>query len=1136
MEHVSTLCAIGTVGIAATGFALGRNEASQPQPQPRPPSKRRRSIFRHSYSSPLARVLDVSSSPIDTVPTRTSPSTRRPATSHVLLSKQVDDFSAGRLDTAHPANEKPLEAPKTRPRRRTYVAPPPLSLGHGDHSTDDPLISSPTGRPSSSWLQRLSIISSSQNDSQLSGSQPGSPSLNGSTSPFFSSPFRADHPPPNKLVKRPRSQRGLKNSQSQATQSGSVAAPAPLLRRPATSHQRLANMRQRSSTDSRVQLGPPYSPLHSPNQTPAETFDRADGTWRPYFRSEYPSFPEIRRRSSARHRDRARSPRRLVPEPGVAPTLLLATCIPRDTPNHTYRSEDNIPWMSKVQRPQTRASINFDDTTLVDPFTQPIPISERKPRQSLSVSEIKTGTSPGSWKLSTTKSLGRHRGFSFSKEPTIEASSPLDELAVKLDGLNVNSSKLRKRKPVTNTDPFRRRSSSSQTEFTPHQLDTINSENNSPKSRLRRRPQFSELRAELSPEPICCDLTLDSRSRSSSGEQSSNPSGNTFSFFSSRPKSQRLSAATSDPASTLVGSDNDTRIFSSGEEDETDFQSDTVFDSFPTHVGMGNPAGHRGPRIETIFDQPSPSELANEKIKVLENLTSDAVSTQLSALHRDDDDDDDDDDLNNPENPTLSSTEPPILLPTKESIQKPDFSVLASAKSADDCPIEWTSLDDIEPMDDGDQQLPSHPGSDSNPSPLQGLMVLRPRIDRPHSSITLDETSGREARLSLFDWSEQQRSDKDVQSSESRPKTVHGKQAPDTRGGRTVTRRGASAVHLRSQSVPISREPSLSKKPHQSSPKFGTWGLGNKGVSEDWDGDFEFEDSDKPDGSKDNDIQLNQMPSNQGMRVPKAIMERQASVHGQFGHVQELTLLVEELKRLHARAGALNILDGPSAELWREAKGIISLATLEDDEEEEGNYIPQHQLPSPAFSVEDLDDDFFSNGPTNDQSGRTSNDTHRSPLSEKINPNPSVNPPTRPRTDSSLKAKFVLDTIHQQRGLQDPGYLGSSTDPPQKLPFDTQSLRDLVIRAGVVTRSLKEIVRKAEGVCVGSEAETNCHPQDPPFSQMFTRPLSGAESSCCLPDLARSNHTNGYRSIAAAAGTTPNENDGCERMTMMTVV
>ncbi|OAX78479.1 hypothetical protein ACJ72_07213, partial [Emergomyces africanus] len=1126
---VLQLCAIGTVGIAATGFALGRNEASQPQPSP-PTFKRRRSIFRNSYSSPLAHVLDMSSlppSPVDALPTGTPPSTRRPATAHYPPSSQADEFSGSTLGASHPGKEIPQEDPRSRPRRRTFVDPLHLPIRQGGDDSAEPLISSPTGRPSSSWLRRISIISSSQTDSPLSGSRPDSPSLNGSTSPFFSSPFRADQPP-NKLVKRAASQRGHANSPSQTTRStGSFVTPSPLLRRPATSHQRLANMRQRSSTDSRVQLGPPYSPLYSPDQTQSAARDLTNRIWRPYFQSEYPSSPEARRRSSARQR--ARSPRRLVPEPDIVPTLLLSSSITHDTPKHTYRTDDTIPWMSNNgRRPQTRDSINFDDTTLVGPLAQPTPMAERKPRQSFSVGDIITGTSPSSWKLAAAKSLGRHRGFSFSKERPIEPNTLSDELAAKLEGLNINPVRLRKRRPATHTDPSRRRSSSSQTEFSPHQLDTINSENNSPKSRLRRRPQFSELRAELPSGPICCDLPLESGSRSSSGEQSSNPSGNTFSSLSSRPKSQRLSAATSEPASTLIGSDNDTRIFSSGEEDETDFQSDTAFDSFPTRVGVSNPPVHRGPRIETIFDQPSPSELANKKLKVLENLTSNSVPNHLDTTRTGDTD----------KNPSLSAAEPKISLPTQESKQQPNSLLLASTEISNDGVIEWNSLDEIELMDDvddGDQQLSSHLEPGTSPQ-LQGSLAFRPRIDRPQSSITLDETSGREARISLFDWSEQQRNDKDIQSSEFRPKTVHGKQIPDTRGGRTVTRRGASAIHLRSQSVPIAREPSLSNNAHQSSPKFGTWGLGNKGVSEDWDGDFEFEDSDKQVESKGNDAQVNQMPSNQGMKVPKAIMERQASVHGQFGHVQELTLLVEELKRLRTRAGALNIIDGPSSELWREAKGIINLATLEDDEEGVGGTcFDHHSPPSPTFSVEDSDDDFFSHGITKDQSGRTNNDPRRSPLSEKINPNPSISPPARPRTDSSLKAKFVLDTIHQQRGLHDPMYLESSIDPHKKLPFDTQSLRDLVIRAGVVTRSLKEIVRQAEGVCMGSENEANCQPQDPPFSQMFTRPLSGAESSCCLPDLTRSKNTNGYRGIAAA-GTTPNENDGCERMTMMTVV
>ncbi|QSS63817.1 hypothetical protein I7I51_00877, partial [Histoplasma capsulatum] len=481
LDRQSPLCAIGTVGIAATGFALGRNEASQPQPPP-PAPKRRRSIFRNSYSSPLARVLDMSSPPADALTARSSSNAHRPATSHIPPPKPVDDFSRSSPDTAHPVKDIPQEAPRTRPRRRTYVGPLPLSVMSGDDSTIEPLVASPTGRPSSSWLRRLSIISSSQNDSPLSGSRPDSPSLSGSTSPFFSSPFRMDQAP-NKLVKRSSSQRVLANSHLQGTGSGSLAAPAPILRRPATSHQRLANMRQQSSTDSRMQLEPPYSPLYPPKQTPSETFDSTNGTWRPYFRSEYPYSPEIRRRPSARHRDR--SPRRLVPEPGVVPTLLLSSSITRETPNHTYRHD------------QTRACINHNDTIPVDSATQPIPIGERSPQHSLSVGERETGTSPASWKSSAQGNLGRRRGFSFPKECSIEPDSLSDDLAAKLEGLGVNSMRLRKRRPVTDVDLFRRRSSSSPIEFTLNQLNPIVSENNSPKSRLRRRPQFAELRGEF---------------------------------------------------------------------------------------------------------------------------------------------------------------------------------------------------------------------------------------------------------------------------------------------------------------------------------------------------------------------------------------------------------------------------------------------------------------------------------------------------------------------------------------------------------------------------------------------------------------------------------------------------------------
>ncbi|PGG96188.1 hypothetical protein AJ79_09687 [Helicocarpus griseus UAMH5409] len=1125
MEHVSTLCAIGTVGIAATGFALGKNEAipqqhqqqQQQQQQPPPTAKRRRSVFRGSFSSPLACVLDMSS-PVDSLLSPTSPT--RPASAHVASLRRTEDFSGSRLDASNPglecSMERPLEGPKTRPRRRTYVES--VSRRGDDESPISPSFPSPSGRPSSSWLRRISMISS-QNDSPMSGSRPDSPSLNGSTSPFFSSPFRAEQGP-NKLVKRPASQRGPTNSNTTRS-SGSFGVPTPLLRRPATSHQRLANMRQRSSTDSRVQLGPPFSPLHDPDQTPSETLDPLPSTtWRPYFQPYYSRGTDNGKRSSARHR--ARSPRRLVPEPNVAPTLLLSPSITRDTSK--CRTDCNGAWMSDDERPMSRDSIKSSDAIPDEQPAGSVPMGERKSRQSFSIGEMITGTSPNSWKLSAAKSMGRRRGFSFSKERSAEHPSPSDDLGAKIEALNLNSARFRKRRTITNSDTFRRPSTSSQAEYNFHELDTINSESNSPKSRLRRLPRYSELRAELSPGPITCNIPLDSGSRSSSGEQSSDPSGNTFSTSSGPTRTQRLSAATSDPASTLVGSDNDTRIFSSGDEDELDFQSDTCFDSFPTRVGVGGPPAHRGPRIETIFDRPSSLELADEKLRVLENLNTEVSHAEISSEQFSANIDCS---LKVDASISLSTAESGSS--RKQQPNPPTTQPTESTENPNDDSLDWSILDEMECLDD--QKVP-YP--ESRPSQAhQGLSIPRSNTDRPFSSVTLDETSSR-ARMSLFDWSEKQRSDKDSQGSDFRPKTAHGKQAPETRGGRTVTRRGTSAVHLRSQSVPLSREPSLNNA-HQSSPKFGTWGLGNKGATEDWDGDFEFEDLDKQDGAKDDGVQTKFALPNQGMKVPKAIMERQASVHGQFGHVQELTLLVEELKRLRIRARNLSILDGPSSELWKEAKGIINLATLEEDEDE-GGLTAKHLLPSPTFSaVEDLEDDFFADGQTKAQTSSVKDDTRRSPLSERINSSHSITPPPRPRTDSSIKAKFVLDTIHQQRGLNDPAYLESTIDPTQKLPFDTQSLRDLVIRAGVVTRALKEIIRKAEGVCAGTP-ETDHRPQDPPFSQMFARPLHNvAESSpSCLPDLARSKNTNGYRGIAT--GNAPNENDGCERMTMMTVV
>ena len=72
------------------------------------------------------------------------------------------------------------------------------------------------------------------------------------------------------------------------------------------------------------------------------------------------------------------------------------------------------------------------------------------------------------------------------------------------------------------------------------------------------------------------------------------------------------------------------------------------------------------------------------------------------------------------------------------------------------------------------------------------------------SDVRFDIASER-PRSTLFDWAEPPTHDKyDGDGSYSyRPKTVHGKQELDVRGGRSASRKGPIPAHVRSQSVPI---------------------------------------------------------------------------------------------------------------------------------------------------------------------------------------------------------------------------------------------------------------------------------------------------------------------------------------------
>lgn len=550
----------------------------------------------------------------------------------------------------------------------------------------------------------------------------------------------------------------------------------------------------------------------------------------------------------------------------------------------------------------------------------------------------------------------------------------------------------------------------------------------------------------------------------------------TYSSLRRRPK--RHSIAASDPASTILGSD-DTRVFTSCDEGETDMTD--YWDSIRTRGTSGS--GMKGLRIETMFDK-TETRLSNEEITTLEELLPRASFT--SRLEK---------------GPQFFPATT-LFAPSSARVQMNDS---ASIMSAED---EETS-----------SMIGALPGEPEDPIRLTPLSPASKENASQNSFTTLAvESSFDDARVSqkmnIFDWSEQTRSDRELSDSEARPRTVHGKQNTIGRGSRAACRKVPSTIHLRSQSVPLARELAPNDN-RQNSGKFGTWGLGSKGVSEDWDSDFDFDEPEEVPGSQTPKIQKHGAVP-QSMTVPKAILERQASLHGQFGQVQELTLLVQELKRLRHQASILDLAEGSSSELWKEAEGIINLATIDDDEARRS---PPASPSSLTFSFDDSDEEGINPSSKRNSEGswqaasqqsrhlasppftHSKSNSEVSWQGETQHERTLPNSPLQQLSRPSPKSETVLDIVQPDGRATSPPFPDMASTPRiQKLPFDTQSLRDLVVRAGVVTRALKEVIRKAEGVVSNSQ---DGFPSDPPFRRIFDQPSNDhlASFEAALPEI-----------------------------------
>ena len=1008
-----------------------------------------------------------------------------------------------------------------------------------------------TGTARSSWLRRMSTLSSLRTGSPVSPPQPESPSLsfsNGSTAPFL--PPTSDHSagslPRNKLVKRSSSQRALQANNP-------LNSP---LRRPATSHQRTATVRHYNFPVEESKSVP--TAQFSDLQEDYQAYDDSLQTWLPFFttNSTAPTkegFP--RKRNSNTVTNRRDSLSGMVPNVNGLPTLLLASSISSGSSNNS--PPNIISQRSDLKRPST--AVGFESFTSPSPEMRVADARDAgnlKSRHSFSLADMFSYSSPASWKTPKNGSLRKHKRPSTAINNRRISSAPhppniKQETGFEPIELNTPTS-------IKNMSPARSRGAalepeSSSTDANKRILST----------HIPPINRFSSFEVDL-PATAPSYPTSPQEGESASLPAAHSPPSPSVSpplnfITTTRNQNHRPSGAPSDHASTLLGSDHDTSRCLSSDDDDLDYRSDTIYDSTRTRTTGSSHSGIRKLPIQAMFDEPPQEKVPKHKLIALEDLLSNESFVESHA-HKE----------RVTEGEQSLSTTVQATLPCKED--EYPASIHATSDSL------LTNLPSSSPIISSEAQMNSNLGHDmvtfqDDPDWSLGnieheqkdLWDENPVIDDENTSIS-DSSSGSSLALrglsndttilalsnhskSDHEWSGKRVVDEEFsEESSPRPKTVQGIKNNGMNRSRLSGRRGSNALHLRSQSVPVPQDAS-GHRSHKTSKLFGTMG-----ASEEWDGDFEFEES-SPRTVKHN-LATNDATrgnSSSGMLVPRAIMETQASVRGQFGQVKELTLLVEELKQLQQQARIQGIMQGQSVELWKEAEGIINLATLDDD----GEFFPPRSPPTSGFELDLFDEDSPSHGrrklgfpsPKEDkllsvENAPTTLGSSRSSLEKSNMGTPpsskprresilSTPPMSRPRKESTAQVKSVLENIHQQRSQYNADFSDAKSSQ-KKLPFDTTSLRDLVTRAGVVTRALKEIVRRAESSPSTPKAQSLTPPDPPPdplFSQIFHQPPS-SPSVNKSPRVTQSPKSSSFRGGSIAG----NDNEINGHMKMMTVV
>ncbi|PKS12894.1 hypothetical protein jhhlp_000234 [Lomentospora prolificans] len=1117
MQTVPSLVGTGTaVAAAATGLVFSQPTDSHSITNRPATNKRKSTLDREG--------------PEYAYPGVSSPS--RPGTSSCSPASAAEDKGYGTLPhhfslpgaTSNGARPRPpstLSTSKQGHFRRLSLNRP------GDYSTyptEDPRDSISSN---GSWIKRFSIRPSSVRSSI----GPDTHSLTfsyGSSAPILPSDI-VPPLPPNKLVKRPPPPAHANYSDPQSRRRAKTHLPS--LRRPATSHQRSATLRQTRQDNGLA--SPVYSPrrfsfdrkLPGPDLTstvdqdyivpqPTPTLSR----WTSFFHSRAIKIGVKAISSRSNDGGPATLVKRISPNINAQKPVYLT----QSSAISSYTAQSQVP--GRVEEEPQIAAGDSNAVTADSSSSSPEDTPSKRARRSISM----TFSSPGNWIMRSGSIRRPKRGSESSKA----------------GGKRHVSAPVAAQPGQHEKSPARANNRSKTTDdvVEPSKQALAQSRNRNTSSPLPPLSRLSSFNIDLA--------KLGAASGAPSPEGGApqtvrphQPSGSSQASSSMAPPG--LSRNHRSP--TLTSSDFDGRDFTSGDDDDTDFKSDTIFDSIRT-VASGRMRSVETP-LESMFDESPPSTAGHTKAKrlsiqevLIRNWDGDhdrimeeddeTALTPVRLTHNIDR-------LHEPATIIKDDGFAPAGNTNHYSLPNKDFGRL----SLDDEEEDWTK-DDYMDQDDLLVNCLSPPSKNNvvnmrniNPN----LRVALASISGNRYSETRNSSATERPLSTLFDWSEPVVHDKQEGEGQSqRPKTVHGKQDIDIRGGRAATRKGPTAAHVRSQSVPVVHDqPENQKTP---APKFGTWGLGSKGVSEDWGDDFEFEESPAE--------MTTGKDSCRSFVVPEPIQASQSSVKAHSGQIRELSLLVNDLKRLCRHGRDMDMLGGSQASLWKEAEGIIALASPDEDEPMEGAQTVTSSPPAEVSS--NMGDKFNDDGfdaasldfsdinmskttvvrsrhsirrrsviPDDDIFGGAWPPSDDGPVSDR--PRTPENKVTRGGDDVSGIVRTVMDAM-QQRSVSTPVH-GQVNN---KVHFDTASLKALVKRAGDLRDALSDLVRKADPIAP-SPARTPRHDGSPAFTRVFNEPPSSPSRR--LPHSRSNNSVLSRTSMDTSSSTTM----GPKRMQVMTV-